>query len=60
MFWQILLVVYAVVLAVWILGVGFVSVFHPRSKGTRGGNFIIGIPLAAVAIWLPFEFGWIS
>lgn len=58
LFLQILAFVAVVVLSVWILGVGLVSVFLPKAN-TLGGNILIGIPLAALAIWLPFAFGWI-
>lgn len=59
MFWQILAFVAAVVFAIWILGVGLISAFHPRVKG-HTGNIFLGIPLVALAIWLPFAFGWVG
>lgn len=58
LFLQILAFVAAVVLAVWILGVGLVSVFLPKVR-SMAANILIGIPLLALAIYLPFAFGWI-
>lgn len=59
MFWQILSFVAVAVLAIWVLGVGLISAFVP-SAVSRPGNIIVGIPLTALAIWIPFAFGWVA
>jgi hypothetical protein len=58
LFLQILSVVAATVFAVWLLGVGLASVFIMKAKPLLG-NLWLGIPLLALAIWLPFAYGWL-
>lgn len=59
LFLQILLFVAVVICAIWVEGVGLVSVLNPSARALFG-NIFLGIPLVALAVWLPFAFGWIA
>lgn len=59
MFWQVLIFVAVAVLAIWVLGVGLISAFSLRAV-SQPWNIILGIPLTALAIWIPFAFGWVA
>jgi len=59
-FLQILAVLASGIIGIWIVGVFLIAAFSPKVKGIGILNLVIGIPLLALAVWLPFAFGWVA
>ena len=59
---QILAFVASVAVGVVFIGAGFVNSWSVKVSSSLmnvWSNILIGIPLLALGVWLPFAFGWI-
>lgn len=57
---QILAVTASTLIAIYLLGIFFIGSFNIKARAASAWSLFLGIPVLALAIWLPLTFGWIG